>query len=140
MSTNSYSGSALIVTWFQGSGTNVISGDQTTFSYTPVVDLIDQTSGADANKKYIVGVKDGNASLSSYFQSGTNARGTATWTTLTEGLFGTLQWQPEGTAVGKAKYSMPAVSQGVSIAYPFADKVTADASFQQNGTRTEGTN
>ena len=140
MSTNSYSGSALVVTWFQGSGTNIISGDQTTFDYTATIDLIDQTSGADSNKKYLNGVKDGNASMSSLFQSGTNLRGTASWATLTEGNYGTLQWQPEGTAVGKAKYSMPARSQGVNISYPYAGVVTAACSWQQDGTRTEGTN
>jgi hypothetical protein len=140
MSTNSYSGSALVVTWFQGSGTNVISGDQTAFDYTPSIDLIDQTSGADANKQYLSSVKDGQASMSSYFQTGTNARGTVTWSTLTEGNVGTLQWQPEGTAAGKPKYSMPAISKGVGISYPYADKVVASASWQQNGTRTEGTN
>ncbi|MFA5153246.1 MAG: hypothetical protein WC554_11845 [Clostridia bacterium] len=140
MSTNSYSGSALVVTWFQGSGTNIISGDQTTFDYTPSIDLIDQTSGADSNKKYINGVKDGQVSMSSYFQSGTNLRGTATWATLTEGLAGTLMWQPEGTATTKPKYTIPAISKGVGFSHPYADKVTASISFQQNGTRVEGTN
>jgi len=140
MSTNSYSGSALVVTWFQGSGTNLISGDQTTFDYTPSVDLQDQSSGSDSNKKYLKMLKDGQASMNSYFQSGTNLRGTVTWSTLTEGNEGTLQWQPEGTAAGKPKYSMPAISQGVALSNPYAGISTANCSWQQNGTRTEGTN
>ena len=140
MSTNSYSGSALVVTWTQASGTNIISGDQTSFDYTPSIDLIDQTSGADTNKKYLSSVKDGSVSMTSYFQSGTNLRGTASWTTLTEGLVGTLMWQPEGTATTKPKYTMPAISKGVGFSHPYADKVTASLSFQQNGTRVEGTN
>ena len=140
MSTNSYSGSALVVTWFQGSGINIISGDQTNFDYTPSIDLIDATSGADTNKVYINGVKDGQATMAAYFQSGTNLRGTATWTTLTEGYAGTLQWQPQGAGTGTPKYSMPAISQGVGISYPYNDKVTASCSWQQTGTRTEGTN
>ncbi len=140
MSTNSYSGSALQVTWTQGSGTNIVSGDQTTFDYTPSVDLSDQSSGADTNKKYLKLLLDGQASMTSYFQSGTNLRGTATWATLTEGLSGTLMWQPEGTAAGKPKYTMPAISKGVGFSHPYADKSTASCSWQQNGTRVEGTN
>jgi hypothetical protein len=140
MSTNSFSGSALVVTWAGTAGTATVSGDQTTFDYTPTIDLIDQTSGADTNKKYLNGVKDGSASMASYFQSGTNLRGTVTWATLTEGNHGTLTWQPEGTAVGKPVYSMPAISQGVAVSHPFNDKVLANCSWQQNGTRTEGTN
>jgi hypothetical protein len=140
MSTNSYSGSALVVTWTQASGTNIISGDQTAFNYTPSVDLPDQSSGADTNKKYLTGLKDGQADMVSYFQSGTNLRGTATWSTLTEGNQGTLMWQPEGTAVGKPKYTIPAISKGVGFSHPYADKSTASCSWQQNGTRVEGTN
>jgi hypothetical protein len=140
MSTNSFSGSALNVQWLYGAGTHVISGDQTLFSYTPTIDLMDQTSGADANKKYLNGPKDGQATLESYFQSGTNLRGTATWSTLTEGNYGTLIWSPLGTTATYPKYSMPAISQGVSVTSPYADKTVASVSFQQNGARTEGTN
>jgi hypothetical protein len=140
MSTNSYSGSALVVTWTQASGTNIISGDQTVFNYTPSVDLQDQSSGADTNKKYLKMLLDGAASMNSYFQSGTNLRGTATWTTLTEGLAGTLMWQPEGTAATKPRYTIPAISKGVVLDNPYAGISTASCSWQQNGTRVEGTN
>jgi hypothetical protein len=140
MSTNSYTGSALDVKWLQGSGTNTISGNQTNFSYTPSIDLIDQSSGADTNKKYITSLKDGQATLESLFQSGTNAGGTALSAVLTEGLSGTLIWSPEGTAAAKPKYTMPAISQGAGFSYSFNEKVVLSCSFQQNGTRVEGTN
>jgi len=140
MSTTSYSGSALSVTWLYASGTNIISGNQTNFSYTPTIDLIDQTSGADSNKRYLNGPKDGQATLESLFQSGTNAGGTAMAAVLTEGNYGTLIWSPEGTAATKPKYTMPCRSQGVGFSYPYAGVVTMSVSFQQDGTRVEGTN
>lgn len=140
MSTTSYTGSALVVQWLYASGTNLVSGNQRTLSYTPSIDLVDQTSGADTNKKYLTAVKDGQATLEALLQSGTNAGGTSAFSTLTEGNSGTLIWSPEGTAAGKAKYTMPAISQGVGFTYPYADVVVASTSFQQNGTRVEGTN
>jgi hypothetical protein len=130
MSTTSYTGSALDVKWLQGSGTNTISGNQTNFSYTPSVDLLDQSSGADTNKKYLMSLKDGQATIESLFQSGTNAGGTA---------MGAV-WSPEGTAATKPKYTIPAFSQGAAFAYPFNEKTVLTCSFQQNGTRVEGTN
>ena len=140
MSTTSYTGSALNVQWLQGSGTNTISGNQTNFSYTPTIDLVDQSSGADTNKKYLTALKDGQATLESLFQSGTNAGGTAMGAVLTEGLSGTLIWSPEGTGTTKPKYTMPAICQGAGFSYPFNEKVVLSCSFQQNGTRVEGTN
>ncbi|MFA5154418.1 MAG: hypothetical protein WC554_17875 [Clostridia bacterium] len=136
MSTNSYSGSALVVQW---NGT-VISGNQTSFDYTPSVDLYDQSSGADTNKKHLSGIKDGQASMSALIQSGTNAGGTSLYNMLTEGNSGTLKWMPEGTAVGKPYREMPVISMGVGFTHPYNNVVVANASFQQDGTRTEGTN
>ena len=136
MSTNSYAGSAIVVQW---NGT-VISGNQTTFDYTPSVDLYDQTSASDTHKKHIAGVKDGSASMSAYIQSGTLAGGTLLYNMLTEGNSGTLTWKPEGTAAGKPTYSMLVFSQGVGFSYPYNNVVVASVSFQQDGARTEGTN
>lgn len=140
MSTTSYSGSALNVQWIYASGTATISGNQRTLSYTPTIDLIDQTSGADSNKHYLTAVKDGKATLEALVQSGTNAGGTSAFATLTEGAVGTLVWSPEGTGATKPKYTIPAIAQGVGFTYPYADVVVASVSFQQNGTRAEGTN
>ena len=140
MSTTSYTGSALVVQWLYASGTNTISGNQRTFTYTPSIDLVDQTSGADTNKHYLTAVKDGQATLEALVQAGTNSGGTAAFSTLTEGNSGTLIWSPEGTAATKPKYTMPAISNGAGFTYPYADVVVASVSFQQNGTRTEGTN
>jgi hypothetical protein len=135
-----FSGSALVVTWTYGAGTNVLTGDQRTFSYTPSIDYIDVTAGADANKKYITGVKDGQASFEALLQGGTILTGTVAYANLAEGYSGTIKWQPEGTASTKPYFSMPALCGGCNYSYPYADVVTVSIPFQQNGARTEGTN
>ena len=137
---SAYAGSSLIVKWMVGSGTSVLSGDQRNFSYTPSVALIDQTAGADANKLYLSSIKDGQASLEAVMQAGTDAGGTTVFSTCTEGQIGTLEWQPEGTAVGTPKISMAAISQGASFQYPYSDVISVTVNWQQNGARTEGTN
>jgi hypothetical protein len=136
MSTNSFSGSALVVTW---NGT-VISGNQTNFSYTPTVNLVSQTSGADTHEKHLVTTKDGQATMEAYIQSGTNTGGTSLYAIIPEGASGTLRWCPEGTGTAKSYYQITAISQGVGFTYPFSNVVVASVSFQQDGARTEGTN
>lgn len=135
-----FSGSALVVTWAYGTGTYTLTGDQRTFSYTPSIDLIESTAGADSNKNYISGPKDGQAQFEALMQTGTASTGTAAYSTLTEGNAGTLTWSPEGIATTKTKYSMPAISMGAAFSYPYSDVVSVSVPFQQNGTRTEGTN
>ena len=136
----SYSGSAIVVQWITSSGTATLSGKQTNFAYTPTINLIDQTAGADPAKTYLASVKDGSANIDALFVPGTSSGGTVTFSTCTEGIGGTLQWQPEGTASTKPKYSMPAISQGCSFQYPYSDTVKVTTAFQQNGLRVEGTN
>lgn len=135
-----YSGSALSVIWNYGTGSYTLTGDQRNFSYTPSIDLIETTAGADANKNYISGPKDGQAQFEALMQAGTSTTGTAIYSTLTEGNSGTLVWSPEGAVATKPKYTMPAISMGVSYGYPYADAVPVSVSFQQNGARVEGTN
>ena len=137
---STYSGSALVVTWIQAAATTVLTGDHKSFTYTPSIDLIDATAGADTNKSYLNGPKDGNATFNSNFQSGTNSGGTVMTATLTEGAIGTIEWQPEGTAVPKPKYSMPAISQGAALSNPYADVSEITVNWQQNGTRAETAN
>jgi len=135
-----FSGSALDVKWTYGTGTYTLTGDQRNFSYTPSIDLIETTAGADSNKNYISGPKDGQAQFEALMQSGTASTGTAIYSLLTEGNSGTLIYSPEGTGAGKAKYTLPCISLGVAFGYPYSDVVTVSVPFQQNGTRVEGTN
>ena len=65
-----YIGSALVVTWIQSAATTTLTGDHKSFTYTPSINLVDETAGADANKNYLAGVKDGNATYNAVLQSG----------------------------------------------------------------------
>jgi hypothetical protein len=135
-----YTGSALDVKWIDGSGTVTISGDQTILDYTPSIDLVDQTAGADTNKTYLTTLKDGKASLTAYLQAGTASGGTLAFSRVYEGAVGTIIYSPEGTAATKPKYTLPVIAMGAAFSYPFAGNVEAKVDFQQNGARTEGTN
>lgn len=135
-----YSGSALVVSWFQAAATTILTGDHKSCSYTPSLSLYDQTAGPDANKSYIVGVKDGSVTFNAIMQSGTGSGGTLTFSTLTEGNVGTIQIQPVGTAAASPKITIPAISQGVGQSWPYDNVCEVTVNWQQNGPRVEGTN
>jgi hypothetical protein len=133
-------GSACDIRWLYSTGTQVLGGDFRSFSYTPSVNLIDETAGSDPNKLYLKGQVDGQAQLTALFQTGTNTGGTTQFSTLAEGNFGTLIYSKEGTATTKPKVTIPAYSQGVSISFPYDNCVEVSVSWQQSGARVEGTN
>ena len=135
-----YMGSALHISWIQAAATTTLTGDHKSFTYTPSQDYIDASAGADANKTYLPGIKDGNATFNANFQGGTNSGGTTTFATLEEGSLGTVKWSPEGTATTMAYYQIPAYAQGAQLSYPYAGIVEVTVNFQQNGARVEGTN
>ena len=135
-----YAGSSLVVTWIQAAATTTLTGDHKSCSYTPSIGFFDETAGADTNKKYLAGVKDGSVTFNANFQSGTGSGGTAAFSTLTEGNLGTVQIQPEGTASTKPDIKVPSLSQGVSYSYPYDGIVEVTVNWQQTGTRAESAN
>ena len=137
---STYAGSSLVVAWIQAAATTILTGDHKGLTYTPSINFIDASAGADTHKSYIPNVKDGSVTFNANFQAGTNSGGTATFSTLTEGNLGTLKWSPEGTVSTKPFSQIPAYAQGPSFNYPYADVVEVTVNFQQNGARVEGTN
>lgn len=137
---STYAGSSLIVSWIQAAATTVLTGDHKSCSWTPDIAMIDATAGADANKTYIAGVKDGSVTFNANMQSGTNSGGTATYSTLARGNVGTVLVQPEGTASTKPSISIPAISQGAQYSWPYNDVVEVTVNWQQNGAETEAAN
>ncbi len=135
-----FAGSSLVAQWVQAAATTTITGDHKSFSYTPSINLIDATAGADANKTYIPGVKDGTWTFNAILQAGSGAGGTLTYSTLAEGNIGTLIVMPEGTAAGKTRHSYPSISQGAAFSMPYDNVVEVTVNGQQNGPRVEGTN
>lgn len=130
-----FSGSALYVQWIWSSGTIALSGDFTNFTYAPTVRLLDATAGADPAQSYLVDRTDGQVTITAKHQAGSIAFATA----LTEGRIGTLVVGVEGSAAAKMKWTIPAISLGGQYTVPYNDVVTVSATFQQNGSRTDGT-
>ena len=128
-------GENLYVQWIYSGGTVVLSGDYTQFTYTPSVELLDESAGSDTDRTYVPRLKDKTMSLSARHQ----AAGTALFESLDEGTSGTITWSPEGTATGKRKYTIPAISQGASMNIPYANLVEISCTFQGNGARSDGT-
>jgi len=129
-----YSGNLLNVSWVYSGGTQLLTGDQKTFSYTPAIELHDQTAGGDTDKTYITGVKSGQCAFSAIMQTS----GTALTVALCEGNSGTLYVGPEGTASTKQKITIPAIALGAKFSMPYADVVEVTCDFTQNGARTDG--
>lgn len=129
-----YMGSSLYVAWIYSGGTVALAGDFRTCTYTPSVNLVQETAGADAAASYLAGAKDGAISMTIVQQ----ASGTALFTALAEGTSGTVIIAPEGTASGKQKMTIPAISQGCPWSQPYDNIVELSPAWQQNGARTDG--
>ena len=131
-----FSGSALVVKWVTTAGTVDLSGDYRTLNLDPSINMIEATAGSDTDKVYLPSVKDKKVSYTGVFQSA----GTATEDALVEGTYGTLTIQPEGTATGKRKYTIPAYAQGGKFNWKYNDIVEINCDFQGSGAMTRGTN
>lgn len=132
-------GSAVVIRWMWGStGTILLNTDYQSFDYSPSIEQLDDTAGNDTARTYIQGFKSGVANYSGYLQQGS----APTWgSALIEGQVGTLEWNPEGTAAGKIKQTIPAFcTSGFKTSAPFDRQISVSLSWQQNGSRTDGTN
>ena len=128
-----FSGSALYLAWVHAGGTAVLNTDFRQFDWTPSLALIESTAGADSFREYIPGIGEGgNISLTMVMQSS----GTALISALARGTQGTLVYSPEGTATGKPKSSIPAISKGPAYSQPYDDVVEFKVEFQQSAFET----
>jgi len=131
-----FSGANLVIKFVTTGGTADLSADERSVTYTPSVKFATATAGSDAFEAYLATVKDTQVSVAAVAQSG----GTVVEDILAAGNFGTLTIQPEGTATGKRKYTIPAFSKGAVITFPYDDTVTIACDFQGSGTPTIGVN
>lgn len=124
-----YTGSGLVLNWIYSGGTVSLSGDSRSFTFNPTVDMIDTTAGSDAARTFIASYKTVACSVSLVAQTG----GTVLEDALKAGTFGTLIAQPEGTATGKRKYTIPAYSMGAQFTFPYDNLVEITCDFQPSG-------
>jgi hypothetical protein len=132
-----FTGKDLVVKWIYTSGTLVMNTDYQDFLYTPTVDFLESTAGADISKTRLPTEKDGTASFKGLIQAGDlPAWGTA----LALGMAGTILYYPEGTAAGKYAGTVPALSQGLAHHFVYNALVEANVSWLQNGDESHGVN
>jgi hypothetical protein len=140
MADKEFTGSALYAQWIAYNsggtalGTVVLNTDFRNFNYTPSVDLVDATAGADACKKNLVSFKGGGVTCSQVMQSDL---GTATMAILAEGVSGTMTWAEAGTASGSPKHEAGFLCLGTNYTTPYNDVVILDTSWSQNSARTD---
>ena len=131
-----FSGSALYLAWVTAGGTTTLHGDFRQFDWTPTLSLIDSTAGADTFREYIGGIGEGgDISVSLVMQAGA----TALISALARGTAGTLIYAPEGTATGKPKSTIPAISKGPAYSQPYDDVVEFKVSWQQSAAESNTT-
>lgn len=113
----------------------VISGDQTSVSWSEEGDMADVTAAADAFHYYVYMRKDGTLDFEAFF----DASSTTAYAACAVGSEGTLIVGPAGTASGKPKYTWTrAVVASRGMAIPFDDGVTWPCTFQFSSAVSEG--
>ena len=133
---NEFVGSSLYAQWITTSATVSMHTDARNFNYSPTISFIDATAGADQNMQRVNSFKDGQITCDMLMLSN---MASADYAAFDEGTGGSVVWGPAGTAAGKLKYTVPAISMGLTQAAPYNDVTTISATFQQNGVRVLGT-
>ena len=126
-------GSAVSLQWIHPAGTAVFNTDFQQLDYTPSVELVEETAGADPAKLYRPAQVDGKVSYQGIYQ----AAGTVLLDSVKEGTMGTLIWGYEGTATGARKCTAAAIAQGAQMKAAYNGRVEISVEWQQNGARTD---
>lgn len=129
-----YSGSALYVSWIHPSGTAVFSADYRTLTDSVEGNVIDASAGSDPYQVVIAGIQNGKVALTYVDQAG----GTVNMYACDFGVQGTLIYGPEGTATGKPKRTIPAMSLGWSRQMQYSNVPEVTVNWQYTGAPTKG--
>jgi len=130
-----FTGKDSYLQWVWSGGTLTLHSNFRTFSWNPSKVLHDVTAGSDAAQQQITGIENATASVGLLAQAG----GTELIAALAFGNKGTLTVGVEGTASGKPKVILPAMSQGAQVNDPYDGVVEISCEFvQDTGTYTEG--
>jgi hypothetical protein len=131
------SGPTMIMSFSGTAGTSTLNADYKTCTWTPSVAYVESSAGQDTHIGRLTALKDSKAAVTLVAQATT---GTALTPTIAAGVFGTLVIQPEGTAVGRRKISMPGYSDGPVVDFPYNDICVISCGFTGSGAFTDGTN
>ena len=124
------SGPTMILSWIWSGGTVVLNADYRSVTFNPSITYEEVTAGSDTQVGRLTTLKDATASIELVMQTGGTAMGTA----LQPGNSGTLLIQPEGTAVGKRKISLPCYCDGAVPSFPYANVAVISCGFTGSST------
>lgn len=131
-----YAGSAMVLRWVTSSGTTLLNTDFRTFSWTPTLNWIDATAGADTYEVLLPSFGVG-AEIPVTMVAQTS--GTALIAAIARSTAGSLVYYPAGTAATNIYYTIPATSAGPQFSQSYNDVVTITANFRQTSVETLGT-
>ena len=109
----------------------VVDVDFRSMSVTESVDTVDSSAGVSRARTHIQTLNNAEFTIE-YLEQLTTA-GSAIRAALRLGADGTLIYAPEGTAVGKPRYSCIATVTGVDRSYPYDEIVSVSANLLRNG-------
>jgi len=125
--------------WVGTAGTLNVSEYQRGVTFSPTVQLDDNTTGSATYRTKSVGLKDFSVSYKGLAQTGTAGTVATTFeSTMRAGEIGTIYFGPEGTATGMRKYTFPVVSLGLQQNLVYDALTELNVSFDGNGTVTYG--
>lgn len=131
-----YAGSILYAIWIHPSGTVTLApGDYRTLNINNTLEFIDATAGADSARVRIASFGDMAVTWNAVLQQNDGSLIAA----VARAREGTLIIGVEGSATGKPKLTLPAISLGPSYAVSYNNVVEFSCTFQGNGAHTDGT-
>jgi hypothetical protein len=114
-------------------GSTTLQADFRSFEPNETIDTVDSSAGSDTFKTKLSTLKDGKATVELVDQTG----GSALWTAVVPGASGTLEWGPEGTAVGKPRHYCDAIVTGRTKTIPYSDIVVLKVEWAMAGAVTD---
>lgn len=131
-------GPTAIIQFVHSAGTMTLHSKYRTAKLTDTNNLIETTSGADAWKTFIGGIKEWSLDVEYGFQGTDAALGTADFKYLANGATGTVNIGPLGSTTNSFKMSGPVIVESRSPDMPYDGLLTVAVTFRGNGALTDG--
>ena len=125
-----YTGKDLVLTF----GATTLDTEYRTFETEDKIGMKDSSAGGDTDRTFETTLKEGQATYSALHQTGTTV-----YDAVAPGTAADLVWSPEGTDVGKPKFTVPALVENRKMKAVYDDMVKLDLTFKFNGPVVEST-